>query len=102
MSEKAWNSLQWEPDFAPPDRVTSQLTDITNVVTAQNGTKYLKINQTAFDSAGNNFIYANEFNNTKSYLNSNSGSTNSYGTDNAMVLIHLGMVGKVSKFLGLE
>ena len=51
MSEKAWNSLQWEPDFARPDRVTSQLNDITEVVASENGTKYLKINQKAFDSA---------------------------------------------------
>ena len=78
MSKKAWNSLQWQPDFARPDRVTSQLNDITDVVTSQNGTKYLKINQTAFNSAENNFAYANEFNNMKNYRNSNSGSTQSY------------------------
>ena len=79
MSEKAWNSLQWEPDFARPDRVTSQLNDITDVVTGQNGTKYLKINQTAFDSAENNFAYANEFNYMKNYRSSGSSSASSSG-----------------------
>ena len=76
MTEKAWNSLKWEPDFARPDKVTSQLNDITNVVNGQNSSKYLEINQTAFNNADHNYIYASEFDQMKRYRDSSHVSTN--------------------------
>ena len=77
MTEKAWNSLKWEPDFARPDKVTSQLNDITNVVNAKNGSKYLEINETAFNNADHNYVYASEFDQMKRYRDSSHASSGS-------------------------
>ena len=79
MSRKAWNSLKWEPDFTRPDKVTLQLNDIRNVVTGENGTKYLKIDEKAFNSADHNYVYATEFNRLRNYRSGTCSGSSGHG-----------------------
>ena len=74
MTQKAWNSLKWEPDFARPDKVTSQLNDITKVVQDERGSKFLQVNETAFNNADYNYVYAKEFDHMNEYKSSASSS----------------------------
>ena len=59
MSEKAWNSLQWEPDFARPDKVLANLNAFTKVLI--NETSVLVIDDNAFNKLDHNYLYASEF-----------------------------------------
>ena len=62
MTEKEWNSVKWEPNYARPDKLVQKLSALLGAF--ENGnttTKLLGINEEAFNIAENNIAFANEF-----------------------------------------
>ena len=62
MTEKEWNSVKWEPNFARPDKLVHNLSALVRAFENENDTiKLLGINEGAFNIAENNIAFAHEF-----------------------------------------
>ena len=62
MTDKEWNSVKWEPNFARPDKLVHNLSALLRAFENENDTtKLLGINEGAFNIAENNIAFAHEF-----------------------------------------
>ena len=62
MTEKEWNSVKWEPNFARPDKLVEKLNTLLSAFENENDTtKLLVIIEEAFNIAENNIAFAHEF-----------------------------------------